>query len=81
MIICLMLIWKGNSTAHVKASITGSSLQLIVEDGELQLGRWQGIFCLGEFDGPKEKAGLVAVHSRAADYESIPPFSPAGHRG
>jgi len=45
---------EGNSTAHVKASIVGSSLQLMVEDRELQLGRWQGIF-LCEFDGPRTR--------------------------
>lgn len=53
---------EGNSTAHVKASIISSSLQLIVEDGELQLGRWQGIF-LGEFDGPrKRQVWLQFIH-------------------
>ena len=45
---------EGNSAAHIKASIVGSSLQIMVEDGELQLGRWQGIF-LCEFDGPKKR--------------------------
>ncbi|MDD8020057.1 MAG: secondary thiamine-phosphate synthase enzyme YjbQ [Acidobacteriota bacterium] len=45
---------EGNSTAHIKASVMGSSLQIMVEDGELQLGRWQGIF-LAEFDGPRKR--------------------------
>jgi secondary thiamine-phosphate synthase enzyme len=45
---------EGNSPAHVKAALAGSSVALIVEDGRLQLGRWQGIyFC--EFDGPRRR--------------------------
>jgi len=42
----------GNSAAHVKTSLVGSSLHLIVAGGTLQLGMWQGIF-LCEFDGPR----------------------------
>ena len=45
---------EGNSDAHIKASLMGFSLQVIVEDGALQLGTWQGIyFC--EFDGPRQR--------------------------
>ncbi len=45
---------EGNSQAHVLASIMGSSLQIIVENGALKLGTWQGIyFC--EFDGPRSR--------------------------
>ncbi len=51
---------EGNSTAHIKASLTGSSLQIMVEDGELQLGQWQGIF-LCEFDGPRRRQVWVQV--------------------
>jgi secondary thiamine-phosphate synthase enzyme len=43
---------EGNSDAHVKASLIGSSATVIVEDGDLLLGTWQGIF-LCEFDGPR----------------------------
>lgn len=43
---------EGNTAAHVKASLTGSSVQVIVENGNLRLGTWQSIyFC--EFDGPR----------------------------
>ncbi|MDO8734637.1 MAG: secondary thiamine-phosphate synthase enzyme YjbQ [Elusimicrobiota bacterium] len=43
---------EGNSAAHIKASILGSSVSVIIENGKLQLGTWQGIyFC--EFDGPR----------------------------
>lgn len=45
---------EGNSDAHLKASYVGSSCTIIVEDGKLLLGRWQGIyFC--EFDGPRQR--------------------------
>ena len=45
---------EGNAAAHVKASIMGSAVQVIVENGQLQLGTWQAIyFC--EFDGPRSR--------------------------
>ncbi|HEX9400434.1 MAG TPA: secondary thiamine-phosphate synthase enzyme YjbQ [Anaeromyxobacter sp.] len=45
---------EGNSAAHVKASLVGSSATVIVERGDLLLGTWQGIF-LCEFDGPRSR--------------------------
>lgn len=45
---------EGNSTAHIKASVMGSSVSIMVERGKLKLGTWQGIyFC--EFDGPRDR--------------------------
>ena len=45
---------EGNAAAHVKAGMMGSSVQIIVESGRLQLGTWQGVyFC--EFDGPRSR--------------------------
>lgn len=45
---------EGNSDAHIKASIIGSSVQVLVSDGRIQLGQWQAIyFC--EFDGPRNR--------------------------
>lgn len=45
---------EGNSAAHVKATMTGSSVQVLIESSKLLLGRWQGIwFC--EFDGPRTR--------------------------
>lgn len=45
---------EGNAAAHVKATLTGSSVQVIVENGKLRLGTWQSIyFC--EFDGPRTR--------------------------
>ncbi|MGE5620519.1 MAG: secondary thiamine-phosphate synthase enzyme YjbQ [Sphingomonadaceae bacterium] len=49
---------EGNSAAHVKASLMGFSLSLIVRDGQLVLGRWQDVlFC--EFDGPRSRQVVV----------------------
>lgn len=45
---------EGNTAAHVKAILTGSSVRVPVEGGRLQLGTWQGIFFC-EFDGPRSR--------------------------
>jgi len=45
---------EGNSDAHIKASLIGSSVMVIVESGRMLLGRWQGIFFC-EFDGPRQR--------------------------
>lgn len=58
----LYLHAEGNSTAHIKASYTGSSATVIIKDGKLLLGTWQGIyFC--EFDGPRTRNFFVKVIS------------------
>ncbi len=45
---------EGNSPAHLKTSLLGSSLSVLIENGELLVGTWQGIF-LCEFDGPRNR--------------------------
>ena len=45
---------EGNSDAHLKASCMGPGLTLIVEQGEIRLGTWQGVFFC-EFDGPRAR--------------------------
>lgn len=45
---------EGNSDAHLKASLMGSSVRVIIKDGRLQLGTWQSIY-LAEFDGPRRR--------------------------
>jgi len=45
---------EGNSPAHVKASLMGSSVIVMVEQGRLCLGTWQKVFCC-EFDGPRTR--------------------------
>lgn len=51
---------EGNSDSHIKALMTGNSQTLPVEDGQLQLGRWQAIFFC-EFDGPRERTVWVQL--------------------
>jgi len=51
---------EGNSDAHIKASLIGSSVAVIVEKGTLLLGTWQSIFFC-EFDGPRERKVFVKI--------------------
>jgi len=51
---------EGNSPAHIKTVLTGTSLTIIVENRELQLGTWQGIY-LCEFDGPRTRQVWVKI--------------------
>ena len=45
---------EGNSAAHIKSSLMGCTQTLIIQDGRLALGTWQGLyFC--EFDGPRKR--------------------------
>ena len=49
-----------NSDAHIKASLTGSSVTIPFKDGRLLLGRWQGVF-LCEFDGGRERQVIMTI--------------------
>ena len=51
---------EGNSDAHIKSALVGSSVQVIVAGGSLRLGVWQGIY-LCEFDGPRARQVWVTV--------------------
>lgn len=51
---------EGNSDAHIKSSLVGCSLSVLVEHGGLILGTWQGIY-LAEFDGPRTRQLLVKL--------------------
>ncbi len=51
---------EGNSDSHFLTSLFGQSQHLLVRGGELDLGRWQGVF-LAEFDGPRSRTVRVAV--------------------
>jgi secondary thiamine-phosphate synthase enzyme len=51
---------EGNSDSHLLSSLFGQSQTLLIRDGELDLGRWQGVF-LAEFDGPRSRTVRVAV--------------------
>ena len=51
---------EGNSDSHIKASLMGSSLNIIIKNNRLVLGTWQGIyFC--EFDGPRNREVYVYI--------------------
>jgi secondary thiamine-phosphate synthase enzyme len=50
----------GNCDAHLKAAVVGASKALMIENGRLVLGRWQGVF-LCEFDGPRRRDLRVKV--------------------
>ena len=51
---------EGNSAAHIKASMMGFSQNIIIEQGQLQMGTWQGIyFC--EFDGPRARNVFIKI--------------------
>jgi len=45
---------EGNADAHIKASLVGSSVTVLIENGKLVLGTWQGVFFC-EFDGPRSR--------------------------
>src|SRR5919112_2170317 len=51
---------EGNSDSHLLTSFFGQSQTLLVTAGEVDLGRWQGVF-IAEFDGPRSRTVRVAV--------------------
>jgi secondary thiamine-phosphate synthase enzyme len=53
---------EGNSPAHVKACLIGSSIKVIIDEGQLALGTWQGIFFC-EFDGPRSRNVFIKASS------------------
>jgi secondary thiamine-phosphate synthase enzyme len=52
---------EGNSDSHIKASLVGNSVSVIVENGRLVLGTWQKIFFC-EFDGPRSRKAYIKVY-------------------
>ena len=51
---------EGNSPAHIKASLMGPQLTVLVSHGSLLLGTWQGIY-LSEFDGPRTRKVHIKI--------------------
>ncbi|MCD7773417.1 MAG: secondary thiamine-phosphate synthase enzyme YjbQ [Ruminococcus sp.] len=51
---------EGNTTAHIKSSVMGASQTVIIDNGRLLLGTWQGIY-FTEFDGPRIRKYYVKV--------------------
>src|SRR5919112_3639491 len=64
-----------NSDAHIKATLVGASVTVPFSDGELLLGRWQGIF-LCEFDGGRERQVIMQLISggEKGGSVSLPPL-------
>jgi len=52
--------YEGNSDAHIKSSLVGVSENIIIEDGLLMLGTWQGVYYC-EFDGPRTRELFVKI--------------------
>ena len=51
---------EGNAAAHIKSSLTNFSMELIIEEGELLIGGFQGIFFC-EYDGPRTRQVFVKI--------------------
>jgi thiamine phosphate synthase YjbQ (UPF0047 family) len=51
---------EGNSDSHIKTALVGTSATIFISGGELDLGRWQGIFFC-EFDGPRQRRLRVKI--------------------
>lgn len=51
---------EGNSDSHIKSSLLGASLTIFIENGQLALGTWQGIFFC-ESDGPRSREIWVKI--------------------
>jgi secondary thiamine-phosphate synthase enzyme len=73
MVLNQMVPWKanykhmeGNSPAHVKSSLVGASQLVVVENGRMVLGTWQGIFFC-EFDGPRTRKLLITYINDSID--------------
>ncbi|MBI3694103.1 MAG: YjbQ family protein [Acidobacteria bacterium] len=52
--------YEENSDSHIKSTLAGCSQTVIIDDGRLQLGTWQGIFFC-EFDGPRQREVWVKI--------------------
>lgn len=51
---------EGNSDAHIKSSLIGSSISIIIHEGKFVLGTWQGVM-FAEFDGPRNRKVFIQV--------------------
>ena len=51
---------EGNSPAHLMSTLVGASETLLVSEGKLQLGSWQGLY-FAEFDGPRRRRVLLSI--------------------
>ena len=56
---------EGNSDSHIKTSLFGPGLTLLIENGELLLGTWQSVY-LAEWDGPRPR--MIAAQIVSTDH-------------
>ncbi|MFX0082660.1 MAG: secondary thiamine-phosphate synthase enzyme YjbQ [Candidatus Hodarchaeota archaeon] len=54
---------EGNSDAHIKCTLTGHSVEIIIHEKRLMLGTWQGIM-FAEYDGPRNRRVFVQVQGQ-----------------
>ena len=54
---------EGNSDSHCKSSLVGCSRQVLIREGSLDLGTWQGVFFC-EFDGPRNRRVVVQIRGQ-----------------
>lgn len=52
--------WEGNADSHIKSTLVGCSESVLIENGRLELGRWQAVFFC-EFDGPRQREVRVKL--------------------
>jgi len=52
---------EGNSDAHIKCTLTGHSVDILIHENRLMLGTWQGIM-FAEYDGPRNRKVFVQIH-------------------
>ena len=51
---------EGNSDAHIKCLMTGQSIEILIHDGRLMLGTWQGCY-FAEYDGPRHRKVYIQI--------------------
>ena len=56
---------EGNADAHIKSSLIGTTQPVLIDDGQLVLGRWQAIYFV-ELDGPRRRQVLARVQGERA---------------
>lgn len=59
---------EGNSPAHLKATLVGSSVSILIQENRPVLGTWQGVFFC-EFDGPRNRRAFIEVNSLSSPAE------------
>jgi secondary thiamine-phosphate synthase enzyme len=56
---------EGNGPAHIKSVLVGADITVVIRNGALALGRWQGIY-FAEFDGPRTRSATLTIMGERA---------------